>query len=264
MIISSARNGEVLQEYPLPQDFSLRCHFLRWYTDNHPNIDATKEQGNNHHEQARRILLADDDTVRIYNIDDLSWHALIEKAAGNLGRIAEVAFGHTADEIVVLSDFGVKLTIWSLLTSRGVEIRDPKYLAKCYRHRPRTGHMAILTRPAAQDVLMLLQSGSHELIKSVELPTIDAQEVTWSPDGNWLAVRDTASSGYKVLIYTADGHLYKAISNSVDNVDISLGVNCMQWTPSTGSLAIGDNNDNVTIFSKNNASPSIHVTAVSC
>ena len=107
---------------------------------------------------------------------------------------------------------------------------------------------------------MLLQPGSHELIKSVEMPTVDAQEVTWSPDGNWLAVRDTASSGYKVLIYTADGHPYKAISNSLDNVDISLGVKCMQWTSSTETLAIGDNNDCVTIFSKNNASPCIDVT----
>ena len=88
------------------------------------------------------------------------------------------------------------------------------------------------------------------------MPTIDAQEVTWNLDGNWLAVRDTASSGYKVLIYTADGHLYKVISNSLDNVDISLGVKCMQWAPSTETLAVGDNNACVTIFSKNKASPS--------
>ena len=176
---------------------------------------------------------------------------MIDKAASNLGKIAEVAFGQTKDEILVFSDFGVKLTIWSLLTSRGVEIRDPKYLVKCYHHRPRKGHLAVLTRPAAQDVLMLLQPGSHELVKSVEMPTIDAQEVAWSPDGNWLATRDTASSGYKVLIYTADGHLYKTVSNSVSDVDISLGVKCMQWSPFAGTLAIGDNNDTITIFSKN-------------
>ena len=179
---------------------------------------------------------------------------MIDKAASNLGKIAEVAFGHTKDEILVFSDFGVKLTIWSLLTSRGVEIRDPKYLVKCYHHRPRKGHLAVLTRPTAQDVLMLLQPGSHELVKSVEMPTIDAQEVAWSPDGNWLATRDTASSGYKVLIYTADGHLYKTVSNSVSDVDISLGVKCMQWSPFAGTLAIGDNNDTITIFSKNNVS----------
>ena len=172
---------------------------------------------------------------------------MIEKAAGSLGKVVEATFGHTADEVVVLSDFGVKLTIWSLLTSRGVEIKDPKYLAKCYHHRPRTGHMAILTRPAAHDVLMLLEPKSHELFKSLEISTTDAQEIAWSPDGHWLAVMDTASSGYKVLIFTADGNLFKTISN---RVDVSLGVKCIQWDMSTGTLAIGDNNDNITIFNK--------------
>lgn len=255
LIVSSSRNGEVIRKFPLPQDFVSRCRFLRWCGTNNLAKDATKEQGNGHCEQPGQILLADDDAVRIYNVNDPAWLAVIDKAASNLGRIAEVIFGHTKDEIVVVSDFGVKLTIWSLLTSRGVEIRDRKYLVKCFHHRPRTGHLAILTRPAAQDVLMLLQPKSHDLVKSVEMPTIDAQEVAWSPDGSWLATRDTASIGYKVLIYTADGHLYKTISNSLNGVDISLGVKCMQWSPSAGTLAIGDYNDSITIFSKNNFSP---------
>ncbi|CAD6581432.1 MAG: hypothetical protein ASARMPREDX12_000461 [Alectoria sarmentosa] len=255
LIISSSHNRQVIRQFPLPQDFVSRCRFLRWSRTNDLTRNATKEEGNGHCEQPGRILLADDDAVRIYDIHESTWHAVIDKAASNLGKIAEVAFGHTKDEILVFSDFGVKLTIWSLLTSRGVEIRDPKYLVKCYHHRPRKGHLAVLTRPTAQDVLMLLQPGSHELVKSVEMPTIDAQEVAWSPDGNWLATRDTASSGYKVLIYTADGHLYKTVSNSVSDVDISLGVKCMQWSPFAGTLAIGDNNDTITIFSKNNFSP---------
>lgn len=261
LIVSSSRNGDVIRKFPLPQDFVSRCRFLRWCGTNNLAKDATKEQGNGHCEQPGQILLADDDAVRIYNVNDPAWLAVIDKTASNLGRIAEVIFGHTKDEIVVVSDFGVKLTIWSLLTSRGVEIRDPKYLVKCFHHRPRTGHLAILTRPAAQDVLMLLQPKSHDLVKSVEMPTIDAQEVAWSPDGSWLATRDTASVGYKVLIYTADGHLYKTISNSLNGVDISLGVKCMQWSPSAGTLAIGDYNDSITIFSKNNVSLSTTVKA---
>ena len=211
LLISSSQNSEIVQKYPLPQDFVPRCRVLRWYRSDDQTRNAMNEQGTGQSQQPRRILLADDDAVRIYDVNDPTWHVLIEKAASNLGRVAEVAFGQTADEVVVLSDFGVKLTIWSLLTSRGVEIRDPKYSVKCYQHRPRTGHLAILTRPVAQDVLMLLQPGSHELVNRVELPTTDAQEVAWSPDGNWLAVMDTASSGYKVLIYTADGNVYKPI-----------------------------------------------------
>ena len=252
LLISSSHNREIVRKLSLPHDLVTRCRFLRWYRTNALTADAAKERGNQQFEQIRRILIADDDVVRIYDVDDPKWHSVIDKASSNLGRVAEVAFGYTADEIFVFSDFGVKLTIWSLLTSRGVEIRDPKYAVKCYHHRPGTGHLAILTRPAAQDVLMLLEPGSHTLIKTVEMLTIDAQEVAWSWDGNWLAIRDAESSGYKVLIYTADGHLYKIISNSVNDVDLSLGVRCMQWNSITGTFAIGDNNDGITIFSKNN------------
>ena len=260
LIISSSRSREVVRKYPLSQQVNSRYRYLRWYSTNDLTRNATNEQEIGLCERSGRILLADDETVRVYDISDPTWHAVIDKAAGNLGRITNAAFGYTADEVLVLSDFGVKLTIWSLLTRRGVEIRDPKYLVKCYHHRPRTGHLAILTRPAAQDVLMLLQPGTHELVESMEIPTTDAQEVAWSPDGNWLAIRDAASSGYRVMIFTADGHLYKTISNGW-NVDISLGVKCMQWSPSAGTLAIGDNNDNVIIFSKNNASLPFNVTA---
>ena len=251
LLISSSHNREIVRKLSLPHDFVTRCRVLRWYRTNALTGDASKERVNQQCEQIRRILIADDDVVRIYDVDP-KWHSIIDKASSNLGRVAGVAFGYTADEIFVFLDFGVKLTIWSLLTSRGVEIRDPKYAIKCYHHRPGTGHLAILTRPAAQDVLMLLEPGSHALIKTVEMPTIDAQEVTWSSDGNWLAIRDAESSGYKVLIYTADGHLYKIISSSVNDVDLSLGVRCMQWNSITGTFAVGDNNDGITIFSKNN------------
>ena len=259
LLISSSHNREIVRKLSLPHDFVTRCRFLRWYRTNALTRDAAKEQGNQQCEHTRRILIADDDVVRIYDVDDPKWHSIIEKASSNLGRVAEIAFGHTPDEILVFSDFGVKLTIWSLLTSRGVEIRDPKYTIKCYHHRPGTGHLAILTRPAAQDVLMLLEPGSHALIKTVEMLTIDAQEVTWSSDVSWLAIRDAESSGYKVLIYTADGHLYKTISSSVNNVDLSLGVRSMQWSSTNGTFAIGDNNDGITIFSKNNVCLSISV-----
>ena len=252
LLVSSSHNHEIVRKLAVPSDFITRCRFLRWYRTNALTGDAAKEQGIKHREQIRRILIADNDVVRVYDVDDPKWHSTIDKASSNFARVAEVAFGYTADEVFVFSDFGVKLTIWSLLTSRGVEIRDPKYAVKCYHHRPGTGHLAILTRPAAQDVLMLLEPGSHALVKTVEMLTIDAQEVTWSSDGNWLAIRDAESSGYKVLIYTADGHLYKIISSSVNDLDLTLGVRCMQWNSIIGTFAVGDNNDGITIFSKNN------------
>lgn len=205
------------------------------------------------------VLLADEETVRVFDIEDPAWQATINGAASNLGKIASVAFGHSCNEVLVFSDFGLKVTIWSLVTSRGVEIRDPKYNAACYDYRRQTGHLALLTRPGALDTLMILKPGSHDVMKSLELPTADAQEVQWSVDGRWIAVRDTVSSGYKVCVYTADGHLFRTFTGSQNSgSDIVLGVKSLQWSPSGEFLAVGDYNDNVTLLTNSTVSLQCH------
>ena len=204
----SLYTGEHLRTIPLPPEFIARCRFIRWSRWGGKPKEAIQQQGDDEKQsQWNRILLADDDTVRLYDVNDPIWSALIERAASNLGRIADVSFGYNPNEFLVFSDFGVKLTIWSLTTSRGVEIRDPKNTMPCYSFRPRTGHMAILTRPAAQDILMLLSPSKHELITSVELPTVDAQEVSWSSDGWGGGICGAGSRGAIVVICTAGGAL---------------------------------------------------------
>ena len=196
-----------------------------------------------------RFLLADEETVRVFDVAIPTWQATINGASSNLGKIHDVALGYNPNEVLVFSDFGVKLTIWSLLTSRGVEIKDPKYMVMCYDHRPKTAHLALLTRASAQDVLILLKPGSHEVLKSVVLGTVDAQEVRWSTFGHWLAVRDVASAGHRLYIYTADGHHFRTYSGPGDTDQLGLGLKSLQWSP-VGTLLLGDYDGTVTVLSK--------------
>ncbi len=207
-----------------------------------------------HNEKANRILLANADTILIFDADDSQWRAEISGAAGNLDKIANVEFGYSPDEVLVFSDFGVKFTIWSLVTNRGVEIRDPKTLLHGYDYRPQTGHLALLTRPTAHDTVMLLNPGSRDLFRTFDPPMVEAQGLKWSPDGRWLTVWDTTSSGYKALIYTADGHLFKTYGGGQDAHNIGLGVKSSSWSPSAEFLAIGDYNERVTLLAKNTVS----------
>ena len=195
-----------------------------------------------------RVLVANDDTIHVFEVQSPQWKAVIHSAAGNMGKIAQADFGANEDEVVVFSDFGFKTTIWSLVTSRGVEVRDPKGSSKCHDYRPKTKHWAILTRELARDNLLILAPGTHEILENVELPTVDAQGVKWSSDGLWLAIWDTASSGYRVLIYTADGHLFKTFTGGQTVDEIGLGIKNVAWGPHGKHLAIGDYDDRVTIL----------------
>lgn len=254
-MIRSSIYSILLQSFPISHDATSLWQFLQWSGRGTAETKPSDLQANNRSRtNSLRILLANDDTVLIWDVNDSQWNAVIDGASSNLGKIAKVCFGFTANEILVFSVFGIKATIWSLVTSRGVEIRDPKYSSACYEYRPRSGHLAILTRASAHDNLMLLAPETYELIRDVELTTIDAQGVKWSPDGRWIVVWDAASMGYKLSIYTADGHLFKGYSGGLDPENIGLGINIIKWSPSADFLTIGDFNLRIVLLQMNSVS----------
>ena len=172
-------------------------------------------------------------------------------------------FGQNLDEVLVFSDFGLKLMIWSLITTstnRGVEIHDPKFANGGHSIRPSTGHLAILTRPETHDVIVLLAPRTHELVKSFISQTVDAQGLKWSPDGRWLTTWEAARMGYTVLIYTADGHMFKSYHGGQDGDKIGLGISCVEWDPIGNYLAIGSCDGCVTLLRKSTVSILLRLT----
>lgn len=251
VIIRLALESEKYHTFSLPQSSTSQWRFLKWYDK--PSKGLSHEHTGNdwHSGSSHRFLLANDDDVLIWDVDDLKWHAEINGAANCLGRIYNVQFGSTANEVLVSSSFGVKLTIWSLLTTRGVEVKDPKTTSRFCDCRPRSGHLAILVRDTAHDALVLLPPGKPDQVKNVELATVDAQGVKWSPDGRWIAIWESGSYGYKVLTYTADGNHYKTYLRGQDTENVGLGVSMLRWSPSGSFLAIGDYNQCAVILRTN-------------
>ncbi|KAL9576379.1 MAG: hypothetical protein Q9212_007146 [Teloschistes hypoglaucus] len=252
--IRSSVNADEIQSYLLPPGFARSCRFIRWYAATRA-VDISHDSG-----RSPRLLLADDARIIVYDVTNPQACAEITGAT-SLTKLASVDFGYTPDEILVLSDFGWKLQIWSLKTKRAVEIKDPKSVASSYSYRPRTGHLALLTRPAAHDILLIMASDSHEILSTWELATVDARGVKYSPDGNWLVVWDTASAGCRVLLLTADGHHFKTFS--IPDPELSLGVSCVHWGPRSECVAIGDCGQSVTVLSKNTFVPRFIFTHVS-
>ena len=238
LVLRSTTDGHIILSYSLPSANS----------NIHRHLKLSRRSVLAGVDNPLRILAANDDTIHVFEVKSPQWKSVINTGAGNMGKIVHADFGANEDEVVVFSDFGFKATIWSLVTSRGVEVRDPKTGSKCHDYRPKTKHWAILTRELARDNLLILAPGTHEVLENVELPTVDAQGVQWSSDGLWLAIWDTASSGYRVLIYTADGHLFKTYTGGQTVDEIGLGIKNVAWGPQGKHLAIGDYDDRVTIL----------------
>jgi WD40 repeat protein len=192
-----------------------------------------------------------------------------------MGKNIHVEFGVHEDEVVVWSDFTACVKIWCLKTGRAVEIRDPKFSGKegkgwgyrpssdtTERGRGRGGVLALLCRSAGTDVLLLLAANIYSVLSRTELPTTDAAGLRWSRDGRWLAIWDAPSTGYKLCIYTADGHLYRSITREAPSPeDVSewdvegLGIKTLEWVPGNERLAVGGWDRRVRILSTRTFAP---------
>lgn len=200
----------------------------------------------------RRLLVAHGATISVWNVDSLEKVGDIQNVEAEWQH---VDFGGDENEIIVFHSWNTRVTIFCLNSSRMTVVRQPKLAHHHgYGYRPRTRELAILLKPEASDVLTIHEPQSHKLLNRATLPTVDAQGLKWSPEGRWLAVWDLPSIGTKVLIYTADGQLFRTY-NGPSGVDDShdMGVKQIEWSPSGGEgvsriLAVGKINGNIDLL----------------
>lgn len=254
------KSSRILRTIDVSPEFASHVSFIHWSPVRRPVDDEEYQHplssgGFNGHrkgiEQAgesSRIFLADEDTIKVWDLQNTEWSATISNAGGNIGKPSNIDFGADSDEVSVFYDFGIKLKIWFLSTGRSVEIRDPKFATKGYGYRRQSGHFALLTRPGAYDIVTLHAPKSYEIVSSFTVPSVDAQGLKWSPDGRWLGVWDSASSGFKVLVYTSDGHLYRTYKGQEEDGVSGIGVKSVEWSPMGDCLAISGYDNRVTVL----------------
>ena len=195
--------------------------------------------------------------MRVWDIQDNEWSATIDNGSGGMGKIANAEFGADDTEVLVFAGFNAQVTVWSLWTGRSVEIKDPKFAAKGHG---RNKNFALLSRPASHDVVTIHAPRSYGVLKTFNPPTSDAQGLQWSPNGKWLAIWDNASTGFKVLIYTADGNLYRTYTGDYFDDELQgLGVKTIEWSPNGDFLAIGGYENTITLLSTRTFCPAIHL-----
>lgn len=203
--------------------------------------------------------MASGSKIRVYSCTDKQFICKISDPTSSTTKATSITFGATHDEVMVFSDFGLKLNIFNLITSKSVEISSPKFYtagtaSKGHSYRQESGHMVLLTRCCGKDVVSLHSKSSYEITRSFIIDTIDAQGICWSPDGKWIAVWEAAGHGHKVMLYSADGHLYRAWSGPTilteedRDFDLGPGVKTLEWATSGSYIAVGTHSLNVSIL----------------
>jgi hypothetical protein len=203
--------------------------------------------------------VASTENIRVYSTTNAQFSANITNPTSGTTKVAFVTFGSTDDEICVFSEFGLKLSIIDLRTSKSVDINAPKFYSpgtagKGCAYRPVTKNLALLTRHSGKDVISIHARETFEVTRSWHPDTVDAQGLSWSPDGRWLVVWESAAQGHRSLVYTADGHLFKSWNGPTpvldEEVDIALGagIKLYDWAKTGASVAVGDYSRRVSVL----------------
>ncbi|OQO05944.1 hypothetical protein B0A48_10040 [Cryoendolithus antarcticus] len=190
-----------------------------------------------------RILVTSHNLIELIDLDDHGSRMRISNGSGSLGRFQSAEFvGDT--NILVIWEFG-RAKIYSL----GGKLNFTTDLktqtgTRAWALKPNSGKasspLALLSQSNAQDQLSLQMPLSGESLMSTSLDTTDAQSLSWSPDGNWLAVLDTGYARPSVVIFTQSGHRFREYPSIADSKDefVGLLVRAIMWSPDSITLAV--------------------------
>ncbi|KAH8769674.1 hypothetical protein BGZ57DRAFT_888701 [Hyaloscypha finlandica] len=240
--IRATRSLEITRVISLPPELASSISWFLWS------------------ESSNRILVGSLDNIRVFSTQNPNFSANINHPTSGTTKVTFVCFGANDDEILVFSDFGLKLSIFNLSTQRSVDINSPKFYnagvaAKGFSYRPVTSNLALLTRSGGKDVVSIHTKDTLDVTRSWWPDTIDAHGICWSADGRWLVVWESSSQGHKILVYTADGHLFKTwngpvpISEEDSDIALGAGIKVFDWSRNGAFVAVGDYSRRVTILS---------------
>ncbi|KAJ3734718.1 WD repeat-containing protein 8 [Lentinula guzmanii] len=187
--------------------------------------------------------------VQVFKLRDEEWTARIACGAEGLVKAVWAPDGRT---ILCFSDWGLRVTIWSLVTGAASYIQFPLYPDKGFDFRADGRYFVLAERHKSKDTLGIYDaSESYKLVRHFPLPTSSLSSFALSPTGNHIAVWEGPLE-YKLHILTLAGNRLASFSPEPEPV---LGIREVAWHPTGMFLAVAGWDDKVHILDSLSWSP---------
>ncbi|KAI5122576.1 hypothetical protein M0805_004793 [Coniferiporia weirii] len=180
--------------------------------------------------------------VNVYKMRDDDWSARIEAGVEGLVRAEWAPDGRN---ILCFSEWGLRVTVWSLLTGTAIHIQFPKHPDRGYAFRRDGRYFILAERHRSKDMLGVYDaSDSYKQARHYAVPTSSLASLAISPTGKHVAIWEGPLE-FKLCILSFPGTL---LSTYVPDPDAGLGIRCVAWHPSGSFIAIGGYDDKIHIL----------------
>lgn len=252
--VRETKSLHIVRQLTLPRDFAGPVVAFQWSPS------------------SRLVLVASADEIHVFSAldEEEGFRATIRNPAPPAAKLVYVGFGASDIDVCVCASLGLKFAVFDLASSKAVEVANPKFHAtlsvrKGFCFRPTSHHLTIITRTSGKDMISIHHPKTKELQISWFPETVDAQGLSWSPDGKWLVTWESAAHGHKVLFYTPDGNLFKTWSGPqplapVDaDIPLGPGVRLLDFSADAMNLAIGDSSRRICIINMTSVNESLRL-----
>ncbi|KAF9270125.1 YVTN repeat-like/Quino protein amine dehydrogenase [Marasmius fiardii PR-910] len=187
--------------------------------------------------------------VSVFQLRNEEWSARIFAGAEGLIKVEWAPDGRT---LLCFSEWGLRITVWSLVTGTSTYIQFPIHPDKGYTFRSDGRYFVLAERHKSKDTLGVYDAfDSFKLVRHFPLPTTSVSSIALSPTDNYLAVWE-GSLEYKLHVITLAGTLLTTFTPSPEP---ALGIRHVAWHPSGAFLAVGGWEDKVYILDSLSWSP---------
>ena len=180
--------------------------------------------------------------VMVWSINDIKWECKIEEGLAGLIN----AFWSTDNKhIITISQFEIRLTIWSLINGKAKYIKYPKHNNLGIKFSNNDGkYLAVTERSNHIDILGIYSVKYWQLIHRFNIDGInDLYDIKWSHNNQYILCINNELL-YKFIIYTPRGRKifeYSAYDNA-------LGIKYAEWSKNDKYLSVGSYDNQIRIF----------------
>ncbi|KAH9848272.1 YVTN repeat-like/Quino protein amine dehydrogenase [Lenzites betulinus] len=180
--------------------------------------------------------------VSAFKLRDETWTARIEAGAEGLVKAEWAPDGRT---ILCFSEWGLRVTMWSLVTGAATHIQYPIHPDRGYAYRKDARYFVLAERHKSKDTLGVYDAQeAYRLVRHFPLPTSSLASVSLSPTGNCLAIWEGPLE-FKLYIVSLAGNVLGSFSPEQDP---GFGIRKVSWHPSGMFLAVAGSDDKVYIL----------------